>query len=109
MFFRNIAEKLNGFRIYVAAGCKKLFEKIKLKKEEFLRKQAIKKEAENAARQVRKEEKLKAKQEKEQKRQEEAVQRGVYLKSAGARILRGFLNIFENFFQIGNFLYTYYN
>ncbi len=100
VFFRKIAEKLNGFRIYVAAGCKKLFEKIKLKKEEFLRKQAIKKEAENAARQVRKEEKLKAKQEKEQKRQEEAAQRGVYLKSAGARILRGFLNIFDVIFDV---------
>lgn len=100
MFFKKIVEKFNEFRIFVVSACKKLFEKIKLKKEEFLKKRAIKKEAENAARQVRKEEKLKAKQEKEQKRQEEAAQRSVYLKSAGARIFRGFLNVFDVLFDV---------
>lgn len=100
MFFKKIVEKFNEFRIFVVSACKKLFEKIKLKKEEFLKKRAIKKEAENAARQVRKEEKLKAKQEKEQKRQEEAAQRSVYLKSAGTRIFRGFLNIFDVLFDV---------
>ncbi len=100
LFFRKIGEKLNDCRIFVVSGCKKFFEKIKLKKEEFLKRWAIKKEAKKAAAQFKKEENLKAKQESEQRKREKAEQRTIYLKSTGARIFRGFLNVFDVIFDV---------
>lgn len=100
IFFKNIGKEINDFRIFLCSEIKKNFEKIKLKKEEFLKNQAIKKNEKKAAKLAKKEEKLKAKQEREQRRQEEAVQRNIYLKTARTRIFRGFLNIFDVIFDV---------
>ena len=100
IFFKKIAEKLKDFRIFVCSEIKKIFEKIKLKKEEFLKNQAIKKDEKKAAKLAKDEEKLKARQEREQRRQEEAAQRDIYLKTAGAKIFRGFLNVFDVIFEV---------
>lgn len=100
IFFKKIVEEINDFRIFLCSEIKKNFEKIKLKKEEFLKNQAIKKNEKKAAKLAKKEEKLKAKQEREQRRQEEAVQRNIYLKTARTRIFRGFLNIFDVIFEV---------
>lgn len=100
IFFKKIVKKLNDFRIFLCSEIKKFFEKIKLKKEEFLKNRAIKRDEKKAAKQAKKEEKLKTKQEKEQRRQEEAAQRDIYLKNASLRIFRGFLNIFDVIFEV---------
>lgn len=100
IFFKKIVEEINDFRIFLCSEIKKNFEKIKLKKEEFLKNQAIKKNEKKAAKLAKEEEKLKAKQEREHRRQEEAVQRNIYLKNARAKIFRGFLNIFDVIFEV---------
>ena len=100
IFFKKIVEGINDFRIFLCSEIKKFFEKIKLKRGEFLKNRAIKRDEKKAAKQAKKEEKLKTKQEKEQRRQEEAAQRDIYLKNASLRIFRGFLNIFDVIFEV---------
>ncbi len=100
IFFKKIVKKLNDFRLFLCSEIKKFFEKIKLKKEEFLKNYAIKKDEKKAAKQAKKEEKLKARQERAQRRQEEAAQRDIYLKTTSVKIFRGFLNIFDVIFEV---------
>lgn len=68
IFFKKIVERINDLRVFLCSEIKKFFEKIKLKREEFLKNRAIKRDEKKAAKQAKKEEKLKAKQEREQRR-----------------------------------------
>lgn len=110
-FIRNASEKICDFFHKIIFSVKQAFEKSTAKTKEFfvklnsqrkkyLQNLAKRKSERNLARQIKKEENLKAKKEREQKKQEEAAFRKMRSKTISARIINVLMNIIDVFSEI---------